>query len=230
MTSHRGEPVLPAPCLEVVVAVSVCPLVLSHKMAPGVTYPHIPYWKTTRIRRWNNTFLEDTGERKSENVESEDFQFIHFYTAQTLHCTTNKNTTLTQPRHCVSCPSTASRPGPVGHHHHPGAGERGGLQQALPGLLRGHSDAQDGGEDQHLLPAGALRPGRVGVHRRRHPRGGHHDLPATADTGCAFPKHHLCWSSRRRRRRWRWHAPTGVHGQLAAKCHLDSLWGLRSTR
>lgn len=45
-----------------------------------------------------------------------------------------------------------SRPGHLRHHHHPGEGERCGLQQALHGLLGGDSHQEARGEDKHLLP------------------------------------------------------------------------------
>lgn len=85
-------------------------------------------------------------------------------------------------------PSTASWLGHISHHHHPRARERGGFQQALPGLFSGNPDAQVRGKDQHFLFAGTIWPGSVGVHRCSHPCGGHHDLPTPAHPGSALPE------------------------------------------
>lgn len=44
-----------------------------------------------------------------------------------------------------------SRPGHLRHHHHPGEGERRGLQQAVHGLFGGDPNQEARGENQHLL-------------------------------------------------------------------------------
>lgn len=87
-----------------------------------------------------------------------------------------------------NCPSTASRLGHISHHHHPGARECGRFQQTLSGLFSGNPDEQVRGKDKHFLFAGTVRFGSMGLHRRGHPCGGHHDLPAQAHPGSALPE------------------------------------------
>lgn len=50
--------------------------------------------------------------------------------------------------------------------HHPRQGERGGLHNALHGLLGGRAASQGGEDSGHVCLLGTVRPLPVGVHRR----------------------------------------------------------------
>lgn len=108
-----------------------------------------------------------------------------------------------------------SGPSHLRHHHHPGEGERGGLQQAVHGLLGGDPHQEARGENQHLLPFCSFWFCRVGLHCSSHPCGWRDDICAEPDTGhegsecCPAPA--ICFCHLK-------------------QCHLDRLRSLRTAR